>query len=108
MLRPRSVPEPLRAAAVERAKGFLGRPYDARFGWGDDRIYCSELVVKAYERAAGVSFGRHERLRDLRTFGLRRAIEKRWGGPVPEDLVLVTPASLAEDPRLERLYEGRP
>ena len=75
---------------------------------GDDRIYCSELVVKAYERAAGVSFGRRERLADLRIVGLRGAIERRWGGPVPEDLVLVTPASITEDGRLERVYEGRP
>ena len=64
--------------------------------------------MKAYERGAGVSLGRRERLGDLRIAGLRGAIEKRWGGPVPEDLVLVTPASLAEDPRLERVYEGRP
>jgi hypothetical protein len=108
VLRPRGVPDPLRAAAVERAKGFLGRRYDARFGWGDDRLYCSELVVKAYERAAGVSFGRRERLGDLRLAGLRGAIEARWGGPVPEDLVLVTPASIAADARLDRVYEGPP
>ncbi|HET8538816.1 MAG TPA: YiiX/YebB-like N1pC/P60 family cysteine hydrolase [Anaeromyxobacter sp.] len=108
VLRPRGVPAPLRAAAVERAKAFLGRRYDPRFGWGDDRIYCSELVVKAYERAAGVSLGRRERLGDLRTLGMRGAMEERWGGPVPEDLVLVTPASIAEDRRLERVYEGRP
>ncbi len=108
VLRPRGIPAPLRAAAVDRAKGFLGRRYDARFGWGDDRIYCSELVVKAYERAAHVSFGRRERLGDLRTFGIRGELERRWGGPVPEDLVLVTPASIAEDRRLQRVYEGRP
>jgi hypothetical protein len=108
VLRPRGVPEHARAAAVARAKGFLGRRYDARFGWGDERIYCSELVVKAYERAAGVSLGKRERLGDLRILGLRGAIEERWGGEVPEDLVLVTPASLAEDRRLERVYEGRP
>ena len=107
VLRPRGVPEPLRSAAVERARGFLGRRYDARFGWGDERIYCSELVVKAYERAAGVSFGKRERLKDLRLLGLRGAIEERWGGPVPEGLVLVTPASLAGDGRLARVYEGR-
>src|SRR5512133_3112574 len=108
VLRPRAVPEPSRAAAVDRAKAFLGRRYDPRFGWGDDRIYCSELVVKAYERAAGVSFGKRERLKDLRILGLKGAIEKRWGGPVPENLELVTPASIAEDARLERVYEGRP
>jgi hypothetical protein len=106
VLRPRLGPAE-RERAVERARVFLGRRYDARFGWGDDRIYCSELVVKAYERAAGVSYGRRERLGDLRLLGIRGAIEERWGGEVPEDLVLVTPASLAEDRRLVRVYEGR-
>ncbi len=107
VLRPRAVPEARRAAAVARAKAFLGRRYDPRFGWGDDRIYCSELVVKAYERAAGISLGRRERLRDLRLFGIRGAAERRWGGPIPEDLELVTPASIAGDARLARVYEGR-
>lgn len=107
VLRPRAVPEAGRAAAVARAKAFLGRRYDPRFGWGDDRIYCSELVVKAYERAAGISLGRRERLRDLRLFGIRGAAERRWGGPIPQDLELVTPASIAGDARLARVYEGR-
>ncbi len=103
VLRPRDLSADRRAAAAREARTFLGRRYDPRFGWGDDRIYCSELVVKAYERAAGVSFGRREKLRDLRTFGIEGAMEERWGGQVPRDLVLVTPASLAEDQRLERV-----
>lgn len=103
VLRPRDLSPAQRARAVARAKGFLGRRYDPRFGWGDDRIYCSELVVKAYERAAGVSYGRRERLGDLRLFGIEAAAEKRWGGKLPKDLVLVTPASIAEDPRLARV-----
>jgi hypothetical protein len=107
VLRPRDVSAERRAAAVERAKALLGRRYDARFGWGDDRIYCSELVVKAYQRAAGISFGRRERLGDLRLLGLESAAERRWGGKLPKDLVLVTPASVAEDPRLAPVREGR-
>ncbi len=107
VLRPRALPAARRAAAVAQARTFLGRRYDPRFGWGDDRIYCSELVVKAYERGAGVSLGRRERVRDLRLFGIESAMEKRWGGKVPKDLVLVTPASLADDARLARVYEGR-
>lgn len=102
VLRPRGLAAAQRAAAVAEARRLLGRPYDARFGWGDERIYCSELVVKAYERGAGVSYGRRERLGDLRLAGLEGAIARRWG-KVPRDLVLVTPASLAEDPRLERV-----
>ncbi len=103
VLRPRGLTAEQRRAAVAEARRFLGRPYDPRFGWGDDRIYCSELVVKAYERGAGVSFGRRERLGDLRLTGIERAMERRWGGPIPEELTVVTPASLAEDRRLERV-----
>lgn len=106
VLRPRDLGVEERARAVAVAKGFLGRPYDPRFGWGDDRIYCSELVVKAYERAVGISYGRREKLGDLRLFGIEGAAEKRWGGKLPRDLVLVTPASIAEDGRLERVYRG--
>lgn len=105
--RPRALSAAQREAAVVRSRSFLGRRYDPRFGWGDDRIYCSELVVKAYERAAGVSLGRRERVGDLRLLGIEGAMERRWGGKVPKDLVLVTPASLAEDDRLAHVYEGR-
>jgi hypothetical protein len=101
VLRPHGLSADRRGAAALAARGFLGRPYDARFGWGDDRIYCSELVVKAYERGAGLSFGRRERLGDLHLAGLERAAARRWGGPLPRDLVLVTPASVAEDGRLD-------
>lgn len=107
VLRPKGLAPAQRAAAVEHARAFLGRRYDPRFGWGDDRIYCSELVVKAYERGAAISLGRRERLGDLRLSGIEGALEKRWGGPVPKDLVLVTPASIAEDARLVRVYGAR-
>ena len=103
VLRPRGLTTEQRRAAVAEARRFLGRPYDPRFGWGDDRIYCSELVVKAYERGAGISFGRRERLGDLRLAGIEPAMERRWGGSIPRDRILVTPASLADDRRLARV-----
>lgn len=38
------------AAAIDRAFGFFGRPYDFNFDFAtDDAIVCSELVLKAYE-----------------------------------------------------------
>jgi hypothetical protein len=107
VLRPRALTAAQRAGAAARARDFLGKRYDPRFGWGDDRIYCSELVVKAYERGAGISYGKRERLGDLRLAGIETAAEKRWGGKLPKDLVLVTPASIAEDGRLAQVYLGR-
>ncbi len=55
-------------------------------------------------RGAGISPGRRERLGDLRLGGIEAAMEKRCGGAGPRDLVLVTPASIAEDARLARVY----
>ncbi len=104
VLRPRGLSPEKRQAAVAEARQLLGRRYDPQFGWGDDRIYCSELVVKAYERGAGFELGRRERLGDLRLAGIVREMARRWGGPIPKDLVLVTPASVAEDRRLGRVY----
>ena len=50
-LRPR-VPPVARARAIGRALTFWGRPYDFNFDFlTDDRVVCSELVVKAYERS---------------------------------------------------------
>ncbi|RYZ02683.1 MAG: hypothetical protein EOO73_30960 [Myxococcales bacterium] len=53
-LRPR-LPPVVRARAIERALAYWGRPYDFNFDFAtDDRVVCSELVMKAYEPSPGV------------------------------------------------------
>ncbi len=48
-LRPRRTAVEI-AAAIDRAFSYFGRPYDFNFDFGtDDRVVCSELVMKAYE-----------------------------------------------------------
>lgn len=43
------------AAAIDRALGYLGRPYDFDFDFRTDTaVVCSELVYKSYEPAPGV------------------------------------------------------
>jgi hypothetical protein len=107
VLRARGLSAAARASAAGAARAFLGRPYDARFGWSDDRIYCSELVVKAYAHGPGVRLGALERLGSLRIEGLEPVIAARWGGPVPRDLRLVTPARVAADRSLGVVYGRR-
>lgn len=106
--RPEGLTEAQRGAAVKAAKQYLGRPYDWRFGWGDDALYCSELVRKAYARGAGVEYGKMEKLGSLRVEKLGPALRERYGGKVPLELELVTPASLAEDARLTVVYSDFP
>jgi len=45
------------SSLMKAASEFSGKPYDPYFEWSDDRIYCSELVWKAYERGLGVHLG---------------------------------------------------
>jgi hypothetical protein len=108
VLRPGELPEEQRAGAVAEAKRHLGKPYDWRFGWGDEALYCSELARKAYTKAAGVDYGKMERLGSLDVKRLGPALQERYGGKVPLDLELITPASLAADERLTVVHSDFP
>ncbi|HSP81700.1 MAG TPA: YiiX/YebB-like N1pC/P60 family cysteine hydrolase, partial [Myxococcaceae bacterium] len=108
VLRPEELTEARREAAVVEAKRHLGKPYDWRFGWGDEALYCSELVHKAYAVGAGVTYGRMERLGELKVKKLGARLKERYGRSVPMDLELLSPASLAADERLTVVHSDFP
>lgn len=82
---------------------WLDRPYDYRFQWGDQAIYCSEFVYKVFERACGLTFGKKQMAREMALDDpvIRLAISSRWGKAIynPEEIV-VTPDSIFQDPAL--------
>ena len=84
--------EKLRAAA----RRFEGRPYDLAFDWSDDRIYCSELVWKAYERALGIQIGALQRVRDFNLSDpvVRAKMRERYGIKVPLNEPVISPVSM--------------
>lgn len=97
--------EPLDAAALAgllaEGERFVGRAYDARFEWNDDRLYCSELVWLVFERALQIRLVEPERWRDLRlSSSARRLARSRLGRLPPADGELVTPVALMESERL--------
>jgi hypothetical protein len=113
VLRHRDLDDAARAGVVRRARHYLGRPYDLVFAPGDDRIYCSELVVLAYA-AVGVTVGSETpagRL-GLRLPPVQTLLRRRWRQhpacagaaslaacmPALERSPIVTPASLRADP----------
>ncbi len=63
------------------ARVYEGKPYDLYFEWSDQRIYCSELVWKIYERALGVKLGELQKLRefDLTDAAVRAKMRERYG-----------------------------
>jgi hypothetical protein len=81
------------------ARAFQGKPYDLTFEWSDDRIYCSELVWKMYDRALGLRLGRLQRLRefDLTDVAVRAKLKERYGNRVPLDETVISPDAIFED-----------
>jgi Permuted papain-like amidase enzyme, YaeF/YiiX, C92 family len=82
----------LRAAALR----FAGRPYDLTFDWSDDRIYCSELVWKTYDRGLGIDIGVLQTLHDFNLTDpvVRAKIRERYGDNVPMDEPVISPVSM--------------
>lgn len=77
----------LRQAAAK----FAGKPYDLTFEWSDQRIYCSELVWKIYDRGLGLRVGRLQKLRDLDLSDprVKAKMKERYGHhmPLAEDVI---------------------
>lgn len=85
---------------------WLGLPYDLRFRWDDDALYCSELVYKLYARSAGIELGRMQRAGDMNLDDERvqRAIEARFGNAkLDRNEPVVTPDSIFNDDQLEEV-----
>jgi hypothetical protein len=91
-------------AFMREAKKFMGRPYDIHYTFDDQKIYCSELVFKAYGLAAGENLGKIEALGDLQWRDHVDFIKQIEGGDVPLERQMITPKSLAKAPQLHRVF----
>ncbi len=106
------------------AKELYGRPYDIFFSFSPDTMYCSEVVYLAY-KGAGIPLGKVQKVSELHFDNpwVKELIEQRWRRH-PEcaarhynfeqcyqhilDQELVSPASIAADKRLTRIYTNYP
>ena len=80
----------------------LGHNYDLYFGWSDDRIYCSELIWKVYERGLGRRLGQLQQLRDfdLSNPAVQVKLRERYGRNLPLTETVVSPVSIFNSPEL--------
>jgi hypothetical protein len=97
-----SVEKSMRALAGR----WLGLPYDVRFRWDDDALYCSELAYKLYARGAGIELGRMQRASDMNLDDerVKKAIQARFGKTkLDPNEPVVTPDSIFNDEQLDEV-----
>lgn len=106
LARPEEVTADERARMEELGRSWLGRHYDLRFGWTDERLYCSELVHKLF-LVAGIELGAPHPLGDfdLSDPRVRAAAEARWGR-IPVEEPVVAPVDVYADADLVAVCEG--
>lgn len=96
-------------AARTWAMAQIGKNYDSRFQWGDDKLYCSELVWKVYQRA-GIELCEPRQFRDydLEKPSVRKIINERYGGmeKIPLNEKVVAPSDLANSVQLVTISTG--
>jgi hypothetical protein len=80
----------------EYGKTFQGRNYDIYFSWTDERIYCSELVWKIYNKITGIQIGTLQKLRefDLTSPEVKQKMKERYGNNIPLDEDVISPARM--------------
>lgn len=94
----------LNAAALKHeVQNMIGKDYDWLFEWSDGKIYCSELVWKAYQRSHGIEIGG---LRSLRDFDLTSPVvvhqmQERYGKRIPWEMSVIAPSDIFDSPLLQ-------
>ena len=97
-------PQVKKKMRVEGEK-FLGKPYDSWFVWNDNKIYCSELNWKVYERA-GLHVCEPRKFKTF--FGTSLPVAKKYFKRKGVDLesIGVPPSDLAESSIMKTIYSN--
>lgn len=97
-----NVAENLATAALN----YIDAPYDFKFNWDDENIYCSELVWKSYA-AINIMVSDVSRFGDLKLDGplAKMLINDRLGEheKIDNNSMIVTPADLERSPYLQTI-----
>jgi uncharacterized protein YycO len=75
---------------------FSGKNYDLTFEWSDNKIYCSELIWKIYQRSTGIEIGKLEKLSDfdLSNEAVKKIMKARYGNKIPTKEIVISPAAI--------------
>lgn len=96
------------AAAVERARTFIGQPYDYHYLPGNGRMYCSELVWESYRTAGGrpifTARPMNFRTADGEIPQFWTELFRKLGEEVPEGVEGTNPNDISQEAALTEAY----
>jgi hypothetical protein len=93
---------------VARARAYEGRPYDMQYEFDDEKIYCSELVFRAFLESTGEQLGDVVSLRELQWTRYEDLIRDLAGGELPLERRMISPWHLSRAKQLELIYQSPP
>lgn len=96
------------ARMMAEGRALQGKPYDPYFEWSDDRIYCSELVWKVFQRALGLEVGELQTLADFDTEDplVKAKLAERFGDAPPADEPVIAPSAMFASDLLVPVFEN--
>ncbi len=107
-VRPRKLDPGQIAAAVTTGMAFMHLPYDMQYELDDEKVYCSELVHKAFARGAGVPIGEPLPLGQMNWRPYETQIRELAEGELPLERQIVSPGSVAESPHVRLIHSTFP
>ena len=92
-------------AALAAMRKDLGKPYDPRYRFDDEAIYCSELIWRGWKSASGKELGKAVTLGSLNWEPYQPVIEAIEGrGNLPLDREMITPRDMAKAKELSLVF----
>jgi len=91
----------------EYGQSQLGKNYDVKFQWSDDKMYCSELVYKVFE-SAGITLSKKHTFKDYDLNGekTKEAIRARYNTSINLNETVVTPVDLRNSTKLKVVFSN--
>ncbi len=86
----------------------LGKNYDLTFEWSDEKIYCSELIWKIYQRSSGIEIGKLQKLGDFDLSNpiVKNKMKERYGNDIPTNEIVISPKAIFESELLITILEN--
>jgi hypothetical protein len=85
---------------IAAAYTYEGHPYDIRYRLDDEKIYCSEIIYKAFLTASGIELGSKTKLGDMNWQPYEYTIRQLEGGQLPLERQMITPVSITLDTKV--------